>query len=283
MQPFRWILIFLLMHSVGSVAAEPLMTAEGPIKTTAGIEFADGSTQATAASGDNLGDHVATQDLNMDSNLITNVADPALPQDMATKAFVDLTVTPVEQTIDGVCALALDLGKCELFPVCSGRCPKTVFVTSTTQAGNLGGITGADAICQGLADAAALDGTYFAWLANAGDSETAPLGRFTQADDPYVLVDGTQIAADWTDLTDGTLDAGIDRDEAGLPQTGTVWSAAKPDGDFRTTVLGYTCNDWNSTSDEGQQGTIGETAGAWSFNGSRQPCDTEARLYCFQQ
>lgn len=41
--------------------------------------------------------------------------------------------------------------------------------------------------------------------------------RFTQNPGPYVLVNGTRVADNWADLTDGTLDHAIDRTEANLP------------------------------------------------------------------
>lgn len=70
---------------------------------------------------------------------------------------------------------------------------KTVFVTSGTYTGNLGGLTGADQECNTLAAAANLPGTYKAWLSTSNGS---PSTRFVQSSVPYKLVDDTVIAED---------------------------------------------------------------------------------------
>jgi len=46
--------------------------------------------------------------------------------------------------------------------------PKKVFVSSQTYVGNLGGVAGADSLCQGLATAAGLTGTFKAFLSDSG-------------------------------------------------------------------------------------------------------------------
>jgi len=46
-------------------------------------------------------------------------------------------------------------------------CVRRVFITSTVFTSDLGGLEGADATCQNLADAAALDGTFKAWLSSS--------------------------------------------------------------------------------------------------------------------
>ena len=82
---------------------------------------------------------------------------------------------------------------------------KTVFVTNASFKGNLGGLTGADEKCQAEADDLASivpSGTYLAWLSDGTDS---PDTRFAKSSDPYVLPDGTRIAEDFTDLTDGSI------------------------------------------------------------------------------
>ncbi|MCA9638983.1 MAG: DUF4215 domain-containing protein, partial [Myxococcales bacterium] len=88
---------------------------------------------------------------------------------------------------------------------CNSMCKleaRRVFVTSTLYQGNLGGLAGADAKCQARAQAAGLPGTFLAWLS---DNTNNPNTRFTKSMGPYVLVNGTKIANNYTDLTDGTL------------------------------------------------------------------------------
>lgn len=78
-----------------------------------------------------------------------------------------------------------------------------VFVTSEAYNGNLGGVTGADAKCQALADAANLGGTYRAWLSASGQAANS---RLIHSIHPYGLVDGTLIANDWDHLVSQDLD-----------------------------------------------------------------------------
>lgn len=91
--------------------------------------------------------------------------------------------------------------------------PKLVFVTSAEFTGNLGGLSGADAICQEAADAAGLDGVFQAWLS---DSVDTPSTRWkTLSLGPYFLLDGGVVAASFGDLVDGTINAEINVTEAG--------------------------------------------------------------------
>ncbi len=99
----------------------------------------------------------------------------------------------------------------------------TVFVTSERSDGNLGGLTGADATCQALADGQSSivpPGTYLAWLSDS--TGAAPINRFTQSSIPYVLPDGSQVVSDFTDLTDGNLSIPINIDETGVTHTTDV-------------------------------------------------------------
>ena len=92
-------------------------------------------------------------------------------------------------------------------PFLCGGDTSNVFVTSTIHDGNLGGLAGADAICQARAEAdgsLAAPGTYKAWL-SAGGAGNSAADRLTHATVPYKLVNGTQIAADWDRLVDGLV------------------------------------------------------------------------------
>jgi hypothetical protein len=127
-------------------------------------------------------------------------------------------------------------------PCGDGIC--TVFITSQTFDGNLGGLAGADAKCQALAQAAGLSGSFRAWLSNGTAS---PSSRFTKAPVPYVLVDGTPIASDWDDLVDGTLDHHIDVTEqnSNLLKEWGAWTATLSDG-TPSVKYGH-CSGWTAT------------------------------------
>lgn len=157
---------------------------------------------------------------------------------------------------------------------------KRVFVSSTTSNGNLGGLAGADNTCQTLADAAGLLGAYKAWLS---DSATYAGDRLTHATVPYVLVDGTQVADNWSDFAvDGNLDHPINQDEHGasVPPGNFVWTGTVLGGDHSSV-----CGNWLSAASnlQGLVGVANETGFAWSgaFN---QFCNTPTlHLYCIEQ
>ena len=167
-------------------------------------------------------------------------------------------------------------------PAYSDPNEKTVFVTSTSFNGNLGGISGADEKCQAEADDPASivpPGTYLAWLSDGTDS---PNTRFTKSSHPYILPDGTKIAEDFVDLTDGTLLHPINAEPTGktlglqYARTGTNW-----DG---TTVQYFnTCNGWTASDNfKGSGGRTNRVDKLWSMYG-RASCTRMYRLWCFQQ
>ncbi|RZV49199.1 MAG: hypothetical protein EX268_19345, partial [Deltaproteobacteria bacterium] len=88
----------------------------------------------------------------------------------------------------------------------AGVTERRIFRTDTTQNANLRGIDGADAICAAQALAAGLEGEFKAWLSTIA----SPVAdRVAQGSGPYVLVDGTRVADDWSDLVDGSILAPI--------------------------------------------------------------------------
>jgi len=165
-----------------------------------------------------------------------------------------------------------------------------VFITSTLHDGNLGGLHGADAICQQRAIAGGLDGEFRAWISNDTDS---PESRFNQADVPYVLPNnGPQIAGSWTELTDfcdnqvppnQCIDNPIMTNEFGVSLTNTeetaVWTNTNRFGD---TTGGSGCDNWSNINIVTFFGRADETGVGWT-DSATLGCDNELRLYCFQQ
>jgi hypothetical protein len=164
---------------------------------------------------------------------------------------------------------------------------KKVFVTKASYTGNLGGTAGADAKCQTAASNAGLSGTYMAWI-SAKTAASAPAMRFTtKATVPYRLVDGTRIADDWTDLTDGSLLTGIILDEDGdVVSSEDVATNTTTAGAMKSSVADYSCNGWtygNGDLYDWHHGTIGAIGSDWSDMSTNSFCDWGSRLICVEQ
>lgn len=164
-----------------------------------------------------------------------------------------------------------------------------VFITSTLGDGDKGGLAGADATCQALATAAGLGGTFKAWLS---DDNASPDTRFTHSNKKYALVDGTVIANDWGDLTDGTLANPINLDERGNPGPQSCIGTCDLYAFTNTTMngLGFStsldCVDWTSNAKVSpfSWGLGTATNGSWSQHGTAGGgCDWKLAMYCFQQ
>lgn len=174
---------------------------------------------------------------------------------------------------------------------CECQPAKRVFLTFLQYQGfGLGGVAGADAICQDMAIDAGLSGTYRAWI--SGDLlASSPSARFTRSDTPYVRTDGVTVADDWADLTDGTLKVPIvtTADGMGLDICGPhVWTNTRADGTPGGGSDGTSdsCGEW-SVSDPGIFGHQGYAfrADSWwtQASGSARECSDRKHLYCFEQ
>src|SRR5205085_2772064 len=135
--------------------------------------------------------------------------------------------------------------------------------------------------------AAALPGTYKAWLSTA---QSSPSNRFVKATIPYRLVTGTLIANSYTDLTDGTIANPINKTETGGAPTDLMfcypdfirpWSSTAADGTF--SAPSGNCTDWTVQTGSAQWGSGVQTGSAWSQSCSGGTCSFDAPLYCFQQ
>ena len=168
---------------------------------------------------------------------------------------------------------------------------KTVFLTSTTHQGNLGGLDGADAICQGLADTAGIGVTrrYRAWLASGDGS---PDTLFMRSASPYVRTDGATVADDYTDLT--TCDAAspfnclqnpINVTEENVELTGfrPAWTNVLPSGLIHGVFSQDSCFYWTADLLFARVGNASHTAAGWTAVGAGFECGVASRLFCFEQ
>lgn len=151
--------------------------------------------------------------------------------------------------------------------------PNIVFVTSLTYDGNLGGLEGADQICQTRATAAGLpQNTYKAWLYTSTVNAIDRLGSARG----WVRVDGKPFADTKADIEANKIYHPIRVDETGAFVNDTlkltVW----------TGTIDKRCSDWTS-SDNAVGGNLGSCDGVgttftqsnWSY------CNTTHHLYCF--
>jgi hypothetical protein len=146
---------------------------------------------------------------------------------------------------------------------------------------NLGGLAGADKICQDRARAAYLPGTYMAWLS---DSTGSPSTRFTRATAPYTLLDGTVVAGGWAGLTSGSLQHAITMTEfGGTVNVWPVWTNTLVTG---VQDLSHTsCTNWSTDIYPAlaSVGSVQQASNAWTDDYAMYCASGPAKLYCFQQ
>ena len=185
------------------------------------------------------------------------------------------------------------------------------FVTSTrSTTGDIGGLRGADTLCQNLAQAAgAGNKTWRAYLsverdANNGNRPTDARSRIGNG--PWFNAKGAMVAANLTELHARKGDATVFVDERGQPINGQwagspspvehdIMTGSNADG---TLLTGFTCGDWTSAAATalGQVGHSdglgpgGDTSGSlssWNSAHANQNCSNTAprggagRIYCF--
>jgi len=214
-----------------------------------------------------------------------------------------------EKNTNELCALYESIGQAAPASLsCQVVTKKIIFVTRDTYQGDLGGIKGANMICQATAKDAGLPGRYLAWLSTEFDS---PSQNFIQSKVPYVT-SSTQldpetsidqlIANNWDDLTRvlGFLDPKplenpINFDEAGNilndSSNFSVWTNTSHAGKGITSSYND-CGEWTS-NDVIITGIIGQSnlsteqwtslSVATNSNPQVLSCANYARLYCVEQ
>jgi hypothetical protein len=168
---------------------------------------------------------------------------------------------------------------------------RIVFVSTTVVTGAMlggGGLEEADQVCMDDALSAELPNgiSYKAWLS---DSTESPDTRFREKRGRFILVDGTLIAQNWGDLTDGKLTNPIIIDANGgtVPQETFVWTNTLANGKANNAEDREvdSCVDWYSDTDAytGWYGDPYAFTSEWWTNRWRAICERDFRLYCFEQ
>jgi hypothetical protein len=180
--------------------------------------------------------------------------------------------------------------------------PMSFFLTSagSGDGGNLGGLDGADAICQNLAEAAGHgDRTWRAYLSTQGDNAVNARDRIGSG--PWSNVNGARIAANVDELHSpaNRLAVFTALDERGnrIPGSGfapnrhDILTGSRPDGTAYPAGEDMTCNNWASNSDAGgAKARVGHhDYAAWNSSHDSRGCSQDALVstggdglfYCF--
>ena len=166
---------------------------------------------------------------------------------------------------------------------CNAAClvDRVVFATKEQfSGGELMGVDGADAHCQAEAELhdLATPERFRAWIS---DSKSSPATRFATRNARYVLVDGSVIADDWDDLTDGQLSHPIDRFADGDPANEPVWTSTQATGE--AIESDDFCGDWSLSGEtNGRLGATQATDFWWTNRPNPAFCFESLSLFCFR-
>lgn len=191
--------------------------------------------------------------------------------------------------------------------------PMSFFVTSTGsgKGADLGGIAGADAICDARAKAVGSTKTFHAYLSNqTADPRAVVNARDRIGLGPWYNAKGQLVARNIAELHGDTLElaqlgANISKasvlDEKGnvpkgfgdTPNEHDILTGSRPDGRAFTDAADHTCNNWTSSSTgTAQLGHFDRTGGgnaSWNSAHPSRGCSQEnlvstggaGKLYCF--
>jgi hypothetical protein len=166
----------------------------------------------------------------------------------------------------------------------AGTETRRVFLTQGTWNGNLGGVSGANTLCNNAASVlpTPLGGSWVAWLS---DQQLNAPQRLTWSG-AYVTLSKVPIAATKGDLTAKSLAHVIDVMENGVQLADTkpyVWTGTHADGQGAAN-----CSNWGNAG-PGQVGIAGSfnDPSKWTDNGGEpfvgaSYCGAAAHLYCFE-
>jgi len=191
--------------------------------------------------------------------------------------------------------------------------PMSFFVTSVGpgKGADLGGLAGADAYCQRMAQGVGSTKTFHAYLSTqAAPGQPAVNARDRIGTGPWYNARGQMIAKDVADLHGDTLDAArlgnniskasaftekneVPKGFGDMPNQHDILTGSMPDGRAYTDTADHTCKNWTSSTDgTAQLGHFDRTGGgntSWNSTHASRGCSQEGListcgaglLYCF--
>lgn len=159
----------------------------------------------------------------------------------------------------------------------SGVISQTIFVSSTTNEGSLGGVLGADVFCNNSALYSGRSGNWKAVMSsNALDAKSR-----ISIQGEVRNTNGDKVADNSADFWDGTLDSPVRYDEYGVSVGlgAGVWTGSKNTGLKDTTDR---CLNWTVASGGQNSASIGlaeSNAGTW-LKAAVEDCGLSFHLYC---
>lgn len=158
---------------------------------------------------------------------------------------------------------------------------KRVFVTATAHVSDLGGLLGADRICESAADAAELGGAWRAWLS---DSREDAISRIPDVG-PWFDLRGRKVFNNHANLTTSPLiPLAINEQRDDNFGAWWVWTGTWAGGEGAGQGDQAFCADWGrgfSTLWEAEAGSSSTADERWTADVVLQ-CGTAAHLYCFE-
>lgn len=155
-----------------------------------------------------------------------------------------------------------------------GGPPNIAFVTTTSLTGSMGGLAGADAICQNEATGAALSGTFRAVLSSATTDAATRLAGASG----WVRPDGKPVANTLSDLLSGRLHYPIRLTASGVDAGHALVRTATVTGTGGYSAVGD-CTGFTSTTGNAAAG-FADAQGNLMYQASGGQCTVPARLFC---
>ena len=172
-----------------------------------------------------------------------------------------------------------DLGTESIFLCCEGEIEwvppvGTIFITESTDDGNMDGVSGANVICQGEATDLGFSGNWIAILSADG---TNVIDRITHNGE-FINIKGEHLANNKNDLFDG-IDNYIYTSYGATPSSNSAWTGTGSDGKHKNPD----CYSWSSSGTQ-ERGLIGNASvlnSGWIDTNTNGVCNNEVyRVYC---